>query len=144
MRECKDCDELYVEIKKSFVTKVSQWAESYRSGTDGELKAAIKTFYNMKAWHELHIALWVWLSLDGERKKKEWFETFDVPEVMNYCFACEVAERGCIDCPIQQLERNNWWKCANGLYERWVRTRKIAEREKLAGGIANMEWHGQK
>jgi hypothetical protein len=161
MRECEDCGELYVEIKKSFTTilhtlgyaalsiKVAQWAESYRSGTDGELKAAIKTFYNMKAWHDLHVALWTWLSLDGEREKKEWFEMFDVPKVTNYCFACEATKIGgeqevvaelCVNCPIQHLERNDWGKCANGLYAKWIDTDKIAEREKLAREIATMKW----
>lgn len=120
------------------MTKAEQWAEKYRTGTDGEIKDAIKTFYDMKAWHELHVALWVWLSLDGKREKSEWFETFDVPKVEHYCFACEVAKE-CFNCPIQ---RNGLWQCANGLYEKWVRTHKIAEREKLAGRIANMEWHG--
>ena len=121
---------------KGFTTKAYQWVESYRSGTDGELKAAIKTFYNMKAWHELHIALWVWLSLDGERGKREWFEVFDVPEVASHCFACEVAKQ-CVNCPIQ---RNDRAKCANGLYGKWVRTNKIAKREKLAREIAVMKW----
>lgn len=139
MRECKDCDELYVEIKKSFVTKVYQWVEIYRSGTDGQIKAVIKTLYNMKAWHDLHVALWTWLSLDGERGKSEWFETFGVPEVKGYCFACEVAQE-CVNCPIQHLERNDWWKCANGLYDEWVGADKIAKREKLAREIATMKW----
>ena len=100
--------------------KVYQWVEVYRAVADGEIEAAIKILYNMKAWHDLHVALWTWLFIDGEREKEEWFETFDVPEVTNYCFACEVAELGvgCINCPIQKLERNDWLKCANELYEK--------------------------
>ena len=125
------------------MTKAEQWAESYRSGTDGELKAALKTFYNMKAWHELHIALWVWLSLDGEREKREWFKMFDVPRVTHYCFACEVASTINAEnvCP---LERDNSGKCACGLYSQWIDTDKIAEREELARKVAELEWHGQK
>lgn len=119
--------------------KVYQWVEVYRSCTDGAIKAALKTLYNMKCWHDLHVALWTWLSLDGKRGKSEWFETFDVPEVTNYCFACVVAKE-CVNCPIQRLERNDWWKCANGLYEKWIDTDKIAEREKLAREIATMKW----
>ena len=125
---------------KSFTTKVSQWVEIYRSGTDGEIKAAIKAFYNKGYWQDLHVALWTWLSIDGEREKEEWFETFDVPEVASHCFACEATEIGCVDCPIQQLEKNDWSKCANGLYDRWVSTNKIAKREKLAREIATMKW----
>ncbi len=122
------------------MTRVEQWAESYRSGTDGEIKAAIKTFYNTKAWHELHIALWTWLSLDGEREKREWFEKFDVPEVTSCCFACEAAKK-CVNCP---MERNCLGWCANGLFIDWVYTRKKTGREELARKMAEMEWHGQK
>jgi len=124
---------------KSFTTKAYQWVEIYRSGTDGEIEAALKTLYKMKAWHDLHVALWTWLSLDAEREKEEWFEMFNVPKVSNYCFACEVANigAGCVNCPIQ---RDDWGKCANGLYEKWKYTHKIAEREKLAREIANMKW----
>ena len=57
-------------MMKGLGTKAYQWVDFYRSGTDSEIKAALKTFYDMKAWHELHIALWVWLSLDGERGKE--------------------------------------------------------------------------
>ena len=124
------------ESKIRETLKVYQWAESYRSGTDGEIKAALKTFYNMKAWRDLHIALWVWLAMDGEREKSEWFEAFDVPKVEHYCFACEVAKE-CFNCP---MERNGLWQCANGLYAKWIDTDKIAEREKLAREIATMKW----
>lgn len=127
---------------KNYTTKVSQWAETYRSGTDGEIKAALKTFYNMKAWHELHIALWVWLAMDGEREKSEWFEVFSVPEVRSHCFACKMAETidakwTCNACPMGKGEDG---LCANGLWEKWVDAPKIAEREKLAREIAVMKW----
>ena len=118
--------------------KVYQWAETYRSGTDGELKAAIKTFYNMKAWHDLHVALWTWLSLDGEREKREWFYKFDVPEGINCCFACEAAKK-CVNCP---MERNCFGWCANGLFIDWVYTTGKTKREEIARKIAEMEWRG--
>ena len=145
--------ETKAESKIMDTLKVYQWVEVYRAVADGEIKAAIKTLYKMKCWHDLHVALWTWLSLDGKRKKKEWFERFDVPEVTDYCFACEVAKIGaldvsvrfprlvgCVNCPIQHLERNDRSKCANGLYDKWVSTDKIAEREKLAREIATMKW----
>ena len=126
------------------MTKAEQWAEKYRTGTDGEIKDAIKTFYDMKAWHELHVALWVWLSLDGEREKREWFEAFDVPKVEHYCFACEVAATidatyMCCACP---LEQDSLEECTYGLYDQWVHTHKIAEREELARKGAELEWLG--
>lgn len=124
------------ESKIMGALKVYQWVEVYRAVADGEIKAAIKTLYKMKCWHDLHVALWTWLSLDGEREKREWFETFDVPEVRNYCFACEVAKE-CFNCP---MERNGLWQCTNGLYARWIDANKIAEREKLAREIATMKW----
>ena len=127
------------ESKIMNTLKVYQWVEVYRAVTDGEIKAALKTLYNIKYWHDLHVALWTWLSLDGKREKEEWFERFDVPEVINYCFACEVAQigAGCVNCP---MERNGLWQCANGLYAKWIDTDKIAEREKLAREIATMKW----
>ena len=123
---------------KNYTTKVSQWAETYRSATDEEIKAAIRTFFNMEYWHDLHVALWAWLCLDGEREKSEWFKKFDVPEVRSNCFACKVAKK-CFNCPLPRKETRGV-ECANGLYEKWVSTHKIAEREKLAREIATMKW----
>ena len=118
------------------------WERIYDKGKQKDIEKRLEIAYERKNWHELHIALWVWLSLDGEREKEEWFEMFNVPEVSNYCFPCEVAKigAGCVNCPIQRLEKNDWSKCANGLYEKWVRTHKVAEREKLAREIATMKW----
>jgi len=119
-----------------------RWEYLYAKKTIKDIKKRLEVDYKRRAWHALHIALWTWLSIDGEREKSEWFETFGVPEVSNYCFACEVAKIGtvCVNCPIQHLEKNYLWQCANGLYEKWVCTRKIAEREKLAREIATMKW----
>ena len=119
-----------------------RWEYLYAKKTIKDIKKRLEVDYKRGNWHALHIALWTWLSLNGEREKEEWFEMFDVPKVTNYCFACEVAEvaDGCIGCPIQQLQRNDWMKCANGLYAKWIHTDKIAEREKLAREIATMKW----
>lgn len=139
---------------KNSATKVDQWAESYRSGTDGELKAAIKTFYNMKAWHELHIALWVWLAMDGKREKEEWFNFFNVPKNLDLCFACSCAaevlrgagemwfpswKAACHFCPLPR-DVYKIPSCANGLYAAWMYTPKKTEREELAREIAVMKW----
>ena len=123
------------------MTKTEQWVESYRSGTDGEIKAALKTFYKMEYWQELHIALWTWLSINGERGKREWFKKFDVPEVTSYCFACEAAKKECVNCP---MERNRFGWCANGIFLDWRGTDDKTKRAELARKIAEMEWHGQK
>ena len=145
MSECKYCGKEF----KAFNPKtelerwhVNTWMACYEVGTRDEVAHTLKHLYNMKAWHELHIALWAWLAMDGEREKNEWFEMFGVPKVTNYCFACEATETGvgCIDCPIQQFKQNDLCKCANGLYEKWKCTHKIAEREKLAREIATMKW----
>jgi len=124
------------------MTKVEQWVEIYRSRTYGEIKATLETFYKIKYWHDLHVALWTWLSLDGEREKKEWFEMFDVPRVTNYCFACEAAPK-CVNCPLPRITVNEG-ECANGPSAKWVSTHKIAEREELAREVAEQEWNGQK
>ena len=128
------------------MTKTEQWVESYRSGTDGEIEAALKTFYNMKDWHELHIALWTWLSIDGERGKREWFKKFNVPEVKHYSFACEMASTidatcMCCACP---LEQDSLEECTYGLYDQWCGAESLGLKEILARKIAEMEWHGQK
>ena len=116
-----------------------RWEYLYAKKTIKDTKKRLEVDYKRGNWHALHIALWTWLSLNGEREKEEWFEMFNVPKVSNYCFACEVANigAGCVNCPIQ---RDDWGKCANGLYEKWKYTHKIAEREKLAREIATMKW----
>lgn len=123
--------------------KVEQWVESYRAGTDGEIKAALKAFYKMECWQDLHKALWAWLSLNGKREKEEWFKAFSVPKVTNYCFACEEAglnnpeKEGCNNCPLLQDARLG---CANGFYLDWWCTRGKTERKEHAYKIAVMEW----
>ena len=116
-----------------------RWEYLYAKKTIKDIKKRLEVDYKRRNWHALHIALWTWLSLDGKREKREWFETFDVPEVINYCFACEVAKigAGCVNCPMEQDKDR---QCANGLYTKWAFTYKIAEREKLAREIATMKW----
>ena len=147
MNECKYCGKEFKafnptdEFNKEFKERwhVYELMACHDAGTREEAIHTVKHLYNKKEWRKLHKFLWVWLALDGESEKKEWFEMFDVPKVTNYCFACEVAKigAGCVNCPIQ---RDDWGECANGLYEKWVRTHKIAEREKLAREIATMKW----
>ena len=128
---------------KGFGTKAYQWVDFYRTGTDGEIKAAIKTLYNMKCWHDLHVALWAWLSIDGEREKEEWFERFNLPKVTNYCFACEEAEEYCYHCPLTKSTSKCGYvllDCLNGLYEQWREADSLERKEKLAREIATMKW----
>ena len=113
-----------------------RWEYLYAKKTIKDIKKRLEVDYKRGNWHALHIALWTWLSLDGEREKEEWFDKFGVHRVEHYCFACEVTKE-CVTCP---MERNDLGKCANGLYEKWVCTHKIAEREKLAREIATMKW----
>jgi len=118
------------------------WETIYESGQDVRTEHLIKNLYEVEDWKELHIALWSWLSLDGEREKHEWFERFNVPEVRSNCFACKVAStidanRACQACPIGTDEVG---RCAKGLHSQWVSTHKLAERKELANEIANMEW----
>ena len=56
------------ESKIRETLKVYQWAESYRSGTDGEIKAALKTFYNMSMARPPHCVVGV--ACNGRRKRK--------------------------------------------------------------------------
>jgi hypothetical protein len=116
-----------------------RWEYLYAKKTIKDIKKRLEVDYKRRNWHALHIALWTWLSLNGEREKEEWFEMFNMPRVSNDCFACEVANIGavCVNCP---MERNVLKQCANGLYTKWVCTHKIAEREKLAREIATMKW----
>lgn len=114
-----------------------RWERIYDKGKQKDIEKRLETAYERKNWHELHIALWVWLSLDGEREKEEWFGAFNVPGVKHYCFACEVAQE-CFNCP---MEQDSLEQCANGLYAKWIHTDKIAEREELARKVAEQEWH---
>ena len=113
-----------------------RWEYLYAKKTIKDIKKRLEVDYKRGNWHALHIALWAWLSLNGERKKEEWFSLFGVPEAINYCFACEAAQK-CVNCP---MERNVLGRCANGLYTKWIFADKIAEREKLAREIATMKW----
>ena len=113
-----------------------RWEYLYAKKTIKDIKKRLEADYKRGNWHALHIALWTWLSLNGEREKEEWFSLFGVPEVINCCFACEAANK-CVNCPMEQDKDG---QCANGLFEKWVHTCKIAEREKLAREIATMKW----
>ena len=115
-----------------------RWEYLYAKKTIKDIKKRLEVDYKRGNWHALHIALWTWLSLNGERGKSEWFETFDVPEARHYCFACVVALT-CVNCPLPRI-KSRGVECANGLFEKWVCTHKIAEREKLAREIATMKW----
>lgn len=128
------------------MNRVKEWVEMYESGQEVRIGEILISLYAREDWHELHIALWTWLSIDGERETWDWFKEFGVPEVEYYSFPCEMASRVkdkhiCSACPI---EYDVCLGCVNGLHDKWVYTHKLAEREKLAGEIANMEWHGQK
>ena len=125
------------------------WKTIY-DGQEQEAEKIIKGLYDTKNYGELHIALWSWLSLGGEREKHEWFEKFGVPRVSNDCFACEVAEASfdglpkwdqdclyfCHCCPLTDSPSI---ECLNGLYGDWLKTFG-EEREDVAMEIASLEW----
>ena len=113
-----------------------RWEYLYAKKTIKDIKKRLEVDYKRGNWHALHIALWTWLAVDGEREKEEWFERFGVHRVKHDCFACEVAQE-CFNCP---MEQDSLEQCANGLYGKWIDTDKIAEREKLAREIATMKW----
>ena len=130
------------------------WANIYDGGDAHKI---IKGLYDREDWQELHVALWAWLSFNGEREKHEWFDKFNIPEVKHYCFACEVAEISfyfpptkstseeedcmnpwtfCSYCPLTNPPSE---KCLNGLYRKWLETFG-EEREEVAMEIASLEW----
>ena len=113
-----------------------RWEYLYAKKTIKDIKKRLEVDYKRGNWHALHIALWTWLSLNGEREKEEWFKKFDVPEVISYCFACEAAKK-CVNCP---MERNCFGWCANGLFIDWRSTTDKTKRAELARKIAEMEW----
>ena len=133
------------------------WGTIY-DGQEETAEKIIKGLYDTKNYEELHIALWSWLSLDSERSEAEWFDTFGIPEVRNYCFACKVAETAysclpkwyeeeiadfdeyrpafCPCCPITDWAEE---ECLGGLYAQWLET-YLEEREEVAWQIANLKW----
>ena len=119
-----------------------RWEYLYAKKTIKDIKKRLEVDYKRGNWHALHIALWTWLSLNGEREKSEWFEAFNVPEVRNYCFACEEAE-DCHHCPLTKSTSKCGYvllDCLNGLYEQWNEADSLERREKLAMEIATMKW----
>ena len=127
------------------MSKVKDWEAVYKSGQENFIRTILKAFYAQEDWHELHIALWTWLSIDGEREKWDWFQMFNVPRVSNDCFACEEAkgylasvQSGgyCSHCP---LTKSTAIGCLSGVYEQW-READFEIRESLAEKIANMKW----
>ena len=139
------------------MNRVKNWGTIYESGQEVRIGQIIKSLYNIKNWHELHIALWTWLSIDGEREKAEWFDKFNVPEVKHYCFACEEAEMSfyypltdssageedcikpsfCHYCPLTNSTSD---LCGTGFYDQWCHA-NLEQREELAREIANLEWN---
>ena len=130
-------------MKSITCTKAYQWVDVYRSATDDEIKTALKAFYKMEYWQDLHVALWAWLSMDGEREKWEWFEKFNIPEVKYHCFACLEAGEDCYHCPLTKPTSKHDYvlpDCLNGLYDQWCGAKSLERKERLARKIANMKW----
>lgn len=122
---------------------IFNWDKTYKSGEQNRIKKTLISLYARENWQELHVALWKWLAIDGERETWDWFETFGVPEVEYYSFACEMAssinpKHMCSACP---LEHVSWMGCTNGFHDKWTYTHKLAERKELANEIANMKWN---
>lgn len=121
------------------------WKIVYESGQEVRIGNMLKGLYEEKDWKELHIALWTWLSIDGERDKWKWFEQYGVPRVSNDCFACEEAKShlvgiqsggSCYYCP---LTKSTAIGCLGGVYDQW-RKADFETRKYLAEKIANMKW----
>jgi hypothetical protein len=138
------------------ISKEMNWIKIYES--EQEAEEIIVDLYNEQNYKELHIALWTWLSIDGEREKHEWFDAFGIPTIKNDCFACEVAEASfdCLpkwyqeeiigfgeDCPYFcrccPLIDKPFGECLDGLYRKWLET-YLEDREDLAREIASLEW----
>ena len=133
------------------------WKTIY-NGQEETAKEIINALCDENNYKELHRAMWSWLSLDSERSEAEWFNTFGIPEVKNYCFACEVAKESfdclpkwyqeeivdfdedyppfCHCCPLTDSAEP---ECLGGLCDKWLET-YLEEREEVAMEIANMEW----
>ena len=144
------------EKKMTCNTMSVDWGTIY-DGQEQEAEKIIKGLYDTKNYEELHIAQWIWLSLDSERSEAEWFNTFGIPKVRNYCFACEVAQEAyyclpkwyqeeiadfdedcppfCHYCPLADSAE----ECLGGLCGKWLTTFG-EEREELAMEIASLEW----
>lgn len=140
------------EKKMTCNTMSVDWGTIY-DGQEQEAEKIIKGLYDTKNYEELHIALWTWLSLDGTREEADWFDTFGIPEVRNYCFACERAQETfwcstksatedeyrpefCSCCPITDRAED---ECMAGLYGKWLGT-YFEERQDVAMEIADMKW----
>jgi len=137
------------------MNRVKYWEIIYNSVEQICIEKMLKGLYEVKAWEELHVALWTWVSLDGTKDKWEWFERFDVPEVKHYCFACQQAKKSFYHCRLTTEDENckpeycyycpliNWEaeECLNGLYYKWLSADLLEEREELAREIANLEWN---
>lgn len=137
------------------ISKEMNWANIYDGG---DAHKTIKTLCDERDWKELHRAMWTWLSLDSERSEYEWFDTFGIPEVENYCFACEQAKESfdclpkwyqeeiadfdedyppfCHCCPLTDSAEP---ECLGGLCDKWLET-YLEEREEVAMEIASLEW----
>ena len=135
------------------ISQEMEWGKIYDGGDAHKI---IENLYNEQNYKELHIALWTWLSLDGTKDKWEWFDTFGIPEVVNHCFACKVAETAYFCLPKWERKRladEDWppfchccpiidkpfGECLDGLYGKWLET-YLEEREDVAMEIASLEW----
>ena len=134
------------------MNRVKYWEIIYKGTGQIRIEKMLNVLFEAEDWEELHRAQWVWLSLDSQRLEAEWFEAFNVPEVTNYCFACETAELAWKRCPTPEEEDEDCPpychccpltasaeldECLGGLCDKWLETE---EREVVAMEIANLEW----
>lgn len=102
---------------------------------------------------KLHKRMWLWLAKNPDKDKDDWpcweWNSGEILEVLNYCFACKVsreARRGnanfkpChLRCPIKWgTEMNTYCWGAEALFEKWCGSEDLTERANLAKQIANL------
>lgn len=95
--------------------------------------------------HTAHKALWIWLSENPKKSKKDWpgwkINGGKYSRIANYCFACEFTVVGgtCYDCPLIWPNRNCVGsKDSASLFVEWESTDNLEERASLALQIANL------
>ena len=103
-----------------------------------------------KDFPRLHKELWIWCSKNPEKKKSEWPEwrKGDLFRTIDYCFACEYANKHNDFCPLLGgICLNGYirvvFKCLKGLYRDWQiagEDKDYKKRSEIALVIANLPW----
>lgn len=89
-----------------------------------------------------HKALWMWLSENPNKEKEDWPKWLNIPSMDNDCFACEIANCDCEDCPIiwPTIDYDNNYPSCENIFGAWDDEILLAKRSMLARYIANLPW----